>query len=209
MTWHDFIDAVSQRTGLEDRHLAEKAALATVAVLGERLPRIDVEPVAEALPPRLADALRAGDHQGEFDREVFFDRVAHLEGVPVGRAMEHATVVCQVIADGVDAEGHQHLVQHLPAELASLFDYDQARPYHPPGAGHVPHRVRDLAHGDAGSRNPLATGRPPAHEHSVARESNPHGDSKLSSGATSQERHRETLSRGEPGSGKPISDSRD
>jgi uncharacterized protein (DUF2267 family) len=209
MTWNAFIDAIVQRTGLDDRHLAEKAAIATVTVLGERLPRIDVDPVAEHLPARLAAALRAGDHQGEFDRDVLFERVARLENVPIGRAIEHATVVCQVIADSVDAEGHRHLIQHLPADLASLFDYDQARPYHPPAAGHTPHRVRDLAHAEGGSRNPIATGRPPAHEHSVAREDNPHGDSKLSSGATGQQRHGETLARGEPGSGKPISDSRD
>lgn len=209
MSWDQFIDAVAGRAGLKDRHLAEKAALATTTVLGERLPRIDVDAIADQLPERLGQALRAGDHRGEFDRAILFGRIAQLEGVPIGRAVEHATVVCQVIADTVDAEGRTHLTQHLPDDLAALFDYDQARPYHPPAAGLQPHRVRDLAHAEPGSRNPLSTGRPPAHEHSVARADNPHDDSKLSSGATSQERHGETLSEGEPGSGKPISESTD
>ena len=114
------IEAVRERSGLSADG-AERAIVATLGVLAERLLEIDAHALASRLPPAWARVFaRGGDR--EFDLDGFYDRVSEREGVGRVQALEHAQVVCQVLASSLDEIGRQHLALHLPEAWRQLFD---------------------------------------------------------------------------------------
>ncbi len=214
----DLVEEVRRRTGLDDGQRTEAAISAVLSVLRERLEDAEVELLAPELPEPFARRLREGDYLWDFGLEVFYERVAARMAAEPGLAREVSQVVGQVLAEHTAEEPLERLQAHLPDEWRELLS-----PRAPSGAsvdrvdpaewahGHLVEapRPRDtLATGRPGSTRPVSEARPePAHTHSVARESNPHGDTKLSSArGLTQERMRESLADAArpPGPVRPI-----
>lgn len=188
-----------------------KAIEATIEALGVALTPDERRAVSEHLPVVLRPILETSARLPDLDLEGFFERVGSREGIGLGRAREHAQVVCRALVEILPSEATIALQKHLP-RLALLFELP--KPTSPPDA---PERMdhpsmpgppsdHTLACGRPGSRHPLSEARPErAHTHSVARSDNPHGDTKLSSAhGLTQERERETLATGRAGTKNPL-----
>jgi len=183
------------------------AIRATVTTLGELLLPEDLGPVAAALPDGLAPLLRKRKLPGTFDVAEFIDRVRRRERVSLGFAREHAQVVCRALGEVLSEDACRKLDRALPDSIAALL---RPPPPDAPAPGHhlgqKPGR-HTLASGKPGSEHPISEShRETAHTHSVAREANPHGDSKLSSSAgMTQERLDESLATAHPNSRRTLS----
>lgn len=207
MTHEELIQRISDRTGLDSRE-AERAAFAVLSVIGERLSRRAAEELAGELPIRIGGFLFGRDHGQEFGLQELHARVAAREDVRLGFAIEHTAVICETVAEALSAGALYCLRQALPEEMARLFTL-------PPRAPRF-ERIRvdahrhTLAEGRPGSGRPLYAARfDRAHSHSIALADNPHADTKLSSSpGLTQERERETLATGKPGSDRPLSETR-
>ncbi len=166
--------------------------------------------MARLLPEWLGSVVARGAFRGDIGADGLYRRVAARFGVDVGRAVEVTKLACAAVAHGVDEDLVAALRRHLPASIGELFvdrphEADRPLPEHrerplPGGEG------RTLATGKAGSHHPVSESAP-GHRDSVARSSDPHGDSKLSSSrGLLQERNRETLATGRSGSKHPVSE---
>jgi hypothetical protein len=107
---------------------------------------------------------------------------------------EHVDVVLRALGEILDADVRARLRRALPEALARQLEvpeHGEPPPYGPPRSA-PPHT---LASGRPGSRHPLSEGAPSrGHEHSVARNSDPHAETKLSSAhGLTQERFGESL----------------
>ncbi len=207
---HDaFVRTVAARGGFEGLDGAERAAEATLEVLGERLSAADVMGLAEDLPKPLARILRRASHGQDFELAELYRRVGEREGISLGVAVEHAGIVCRVLREAVGDGSRTRLETHLPEPLAALFtelpSFEPPPPHH-----HHPHEGRrpTLSTGRPGGVHPLSeTHANRTQRGSVARASDPHADIKLStSEGTSVERDRRTLATGAPGSARPVSE---
>ena len=210
MLYQDFFDQVMSRAGFDRRADGERAIAAVLETLGACLGARE----REALAGELAEALRAPltrhEPAGGFDRAELFSRVALRENVALGFAIEHTEVVCELIAEALPDGALDVLRAEVGAELAALF-VRRASPRlpHPPPHRHplaVDAPDMSLSGGRPASFQPLSEARPEdGQTHSVARESNPHADSKLSSSpGLTQERLGESLAAGRVGSKHPI-----
>lgn len=209
MKYEPFVAEVAARLGLSVRSEAEHAIDATLSVLGAHLPEPHAAAVTKQLPIELAQMLHGRSYRGDVELADFYAEVREAEGVPMGFAMEHALVVCQVLAEAVDLEARKHLSVHAPRSMAPLFtlrSMPAAAPPHLsehivlPGSGHT------LASGRPGSEHPLSEAVGAGHRDSIARSDDPHADVKLSSTrGMSSERYRETLASGMPGSKRSLS----
>jgi uncharacterized protein (DUF2267 family) len=110
-----FLTTIRQRTGL-DRDHAERAAMAVLQTLAERVPRARLEELAEDL----ADPLRFWLLQDATDRpealpvEEFVRRVAEREEVDPGTAARHARAAMHAVARIAPAYELDDLVDELP-----------------------------------------------------------------------------------------------
>ena len=203
-----FVAEVARQGGFARTADAEAAVEATFEALGAVLVPSERRSVAESLPEDLRALLDSSEHTPDLDLEQFYGRIQRHERVLLGRAREHAQIVCRALVNSLSPETLTLLRRHLPA-LKPLFDDDEL-PASQPEAEIL--RARNppdahLATGRPGSRHPLADARPQrAHSHSIARSDDPHADTKLSStrGLT-QERENETLATGRPGAKRPLS----
>jgi uncharacterized protein (DUF2267 family) len=205
-----FIDRL-MRDGIPDRATAERAARATLATLGERLTEEEARGVADALPGALARTLRDASYDSDFDDAELYERVRRREGAPAGAAREHAQVVLRALGEVIDDDVRTRVTRALPRSVAELLE-PRAPVEAPPHAeaAHAP-PITTLAAGKPGSRHPIAEARPDlAHSHSVAREDNPHGETKLSSArGLTQERLGDAIAAARPGPARPISEASD
>src|SRR4051812_45211738 len=117
----DFIGEVARLGGFTRRTEAKRATVATLAVLGERLATEQSRLLAEELPPELARVLRRAVHDRDFELEELYARVAQREKVELGFGIEHAQVVCEVMAKSLREDSVQRIRQHLPEAIAALF----------------------------------------------------------------------------------------
>jgi uncharacterized protein (DUF2267 family) len=198
MTHDEFLSRVAEHAGFSDPEAAASTVHSVLGVVGERLRRADVEALGEDLPDRLTEALRGAVHGQDFDLAELHARVARREQVRPGFAVEHTGVVCQVLAESLSPALLHRLRDALPEPMGALFTpRESAEPFE---YVHLDPSRRTLAEGRPGSRHPLSEAHPErAHSHSVARDSNPHEDTKLSSSAgLTQEREHETLATGHP-----------
>lgn len=198
MRYDEFLSRVSEHTGLSTPEEAEHTVRAVLGVLGERLNRSEVEALAEGLPARLSGMLRDVPHGQDFDLAEFHARVAGREHVRPGFAVEHAGVVCQVLAEALSPATLHRLREAVPEPMGALFT--PREPVEHFEYVHLDPTRGTLSEGRPGSRHPLSETRPErAHTHSVLRADNPHEDTKLSSSAgITQEREHETLATGRP-----------
>jgi hypothetical protein len=148
---------------------------------------MEVAAIARHLPAGVAASLAAVNAPRSLSLDELFERSAAREGVEVGFGREHAAVVLGCLGRALGDDARALLRRHLPPAIGALLeprpddapddaeDDVRAEPWR--GA-----RGRDLASGRPGASAPLSEAAPRgAHTHSVARASNPHGDTKLSS----------------------------
>ena len=128
------------------------------------------------------------------------DRTAARAGVHRSRAVEVAGVVAATLGEGENPL--RFLAPDCPPDIADLFfSHPEAQalpraPAHAPEP-HVTDERRTLSSGRPGAVHPLAVSQPTAQHGSVV-EPDPHGASKLSSGATTLEQSARTLATGAP-----------
>lgn len=207
MDYQRLLEEVQTRAALADREAAERAVLATVESLGERLLPLDAAAVASEIPLPLADALRRRLNPGEFGLPELYQRVASREGVPLNFAREHAIAVCLELGRWLDRDANFHLRERLPDDFAELLRPPPS-PWELANARIRGRNGRTLAEGRPGSEHPLSEGRADrAQSQSVARSENPHAETKLSSArGVTQEREHQTLAEGHTGSDRPVSE---
>jgi uncharacterized protein (DUF2267 family) len=182
----ELIEDVRRRSGIEDEGRAALAIAAVISVLGSALTGADADALAQDLPAPFADRLRRSAGGAELvDAHELYERVASRAGTILGLAVEETQVVLQVLAENCNGEALIRARKHLPPDVAALLSRRSTetepppRP-RPPDAPPIVHST--LSRGRPGSSHPLSEASPGyAHEHSVARNVNPHRDSKLSS----------------------------
>lgn len=81
----------------------------------------DAEQLASQLPGPIADFLRRAVSHRSFGVEELFTDVRDREPIRLREAMEHANVICQVLAEALDWDGQALLRPRLPADWESLF----------------------------------------------------------------------------------------
>jgi uncharacterized protein (DUF2267 family) len=195
----ELLDKVMQG-GIPDPAIAEQALRATLLVLGERLTDDEASAVAATLPEKWARVVDQSEYDRDFDDDEFYDRVGRREKTSLGVAREHADVVLRAASEALDEGLRTRLLRALPEAIGRRLRAPEiGEPPPHPASPHAP-RLATLARGRPGSEHPLYEGAPPAgHSHSVARNEDPHRETKLSSGrGLTQERFDETLATGRP-----------
>jgi len=161
MNHGDFVRGVMERTGL-DEDGAGRAIECTVQALGEGLSALPAARVRERLPAELLTFIPEHAYGRALTEESFFMRVAELEGVSPGMAIEHAEVVLQEVVGILDPEAVKLLREDLPPKLIEIA---AARPsYRPPVPRPVPgpkpttraSSGTSLSEGRVGSTKPLS-----------------------------------------------------
>ncbi|HVY48235.1 MAG TPA: DUF2267 domain-containing protein [Minicystis sp.] len=201
-----FLEHVGERAALDDLGRALDVTTATLHALSDALTPDEAARCARALPRSLAGALVGRAPPSVRSIAALVAEVAAAAHERDGVAREHAEAVCDVVAEALDAETRALVVRRLGPELGRLFTWrgDEASFERPPP--HGPRRT-NLAEGRPGSAHPISEAAPVvAHAHSVARNADPHAETKLSSSAgMTQERMRESLAVGAPGPKRSIS----
>jgi uncharacterized protein (DUF2267 family) len=115
-----FLTTIEQQAGV-DRDHAERAAMAVVTTLAERISRSRAYELGEDLPERVQFWLQdATDKPEHFHVEVFVRRVAEREEVDAETAARHARIVFMALARVAPAYEIDDLVDELPHEYEPL-----------------------------------------------------------------------------------------
>ncbi len=125
MKYDEFIKEVQTRGRMDSHFEAQKATIATLRTLAERLAGREPYDLAAQLPPELAKHLeheRAGAGE-RFSLDQFFERVREREeDVDLPKAVYHAGVVIEVLHDAVTKGEMEDVRSHFPAEYDPLFE---------------------------------------------------------------------------------------
>jgi uncharacterized protein (DUF2267 family) len=115
-----FLTTVGEQTGL-DRDESERAAMATLATLAERISKAHADELAEDLPERLGFWLADTEENAEpFHVEEFARRVADREETDAATGVRHARAVFRALARVAPAYEIDDLVDELPHEFEPL-----------------------------------------------------------------------------------------
>jgi uncharacterized protein (DUF2267 family) len=115
-----FLTTIREETGL-DRDHAERAAMAALETLAERIPKARADELAEDLPERLRLWLQdARERPERFHVEEFVRRVSEREEVDRETAARHARAVMRALARVAPAYEIDDLVGELPHEFEPL-----------------------------------------------------------------------------------------
>lgn len=191
-------------TGVHDAETARRLTRAVISVLLEQLSVTDRAWLLSLLPNELVGTttpMHLTQRPADGLRD-FIDRVAAREGLDPGTAREHTQSVCSALAEPLVDEERTRLLARLPDPLTVLFALPLTSATHAPRVARSSSRPRrTLSEGRPNSGKPLSEAAlPDGQQHSLARNGNPHADTKLSTAAgTTQEREDETLSRGRRG----------
>ena len=194
-TTDDFTSHLAAHAGIA-APLAERVAHIVLAGIGGSLSPAIRRLVADELPPELAAQVVAGADLAT----PIEARVCALDA-NAGHARELVASVCRVLAEELSVQAIAAIRAAVPTGIAALLVVPTgAEP--PPGPEPRPDVLAD---GRIGSRHPVSESRASgAHGESIAA-GNPHAATKLSSATGStQERRRETLAEGRPGSPRPL-----
>jgi hypothetical protein len=168
----DLIAHVSAHAGLD---VDARTVDGVLAALGARLSDATRSLVASELAAEQARALAGGALASRTDREL-------------------VASVCHALAESLSDDALGAIRRELPA-LAGLFESAPALELEGRPTG------RTLAGARPGSAHPLAMSRPPGAQAGSVGDENPHGDTKLSSGASASQ---ESIAEGTGGSKRPI-----
>ena len=192
------LDRLAER-GLTDDVNARAVLHATLAVLGDRPVEDEARALAEVLPDELAMLVATSGYDSDFGDDELFERVSRRAHERSGRAREEAEIVLGVLGDCLAADRRHRIARGLPELAARLVEGDRDLGEPPPYADpqRAP-RVATVASSRPGSTHPLSEAAPPSGQtHSVARNPEPHEDTKLSAAkGLTQERFDETLGTG-------------
>jgi uncharacterized protein (DUF2267 family) len=206
MRYRQIVDDVVARGGFASRADAERLIEATLAVLSERLIKLDRQALADALPAALGQKVAEVSVYVRYGAEGFYERVLRRVGGRLGEVVERTQVVCQVLSESLDGELLARLRRHLPHRLTYLLEPSPSTaavsaPRDP--ARHATGRTT-LSSGRPGSQHPLSEAPPRSSQrHSVVSESNPGEARKLSSAGDDDGG---TLGSGRGGSSRPLSE---
>lgn len=193
------LERIGALTGISDSDARRRLVKAVTGALAEQLPKADRAWLGQVLPAGLYEAPADSAAAPAPGLLALKDRVAAASGVTLPTALEHAQCVCCALAEVLEPDQLAHLIHRVPDDCVELFEEEDSESA-PVDEGRAigTRRRRTLAEGKPGSEHALATAVPPtrAQPESVARSSNPHGDTKLSSTeGTTQEREEKTIAR--------------
>jgi uncharacterized protein (DUF2267 family) len=115
-----FLSTIQTQIGV-DRDRAERAAMATIETLAERISKLRAQELAEDLPERLRFWLQDAKDQPEaFGVEDFVQRVAEREETDTDTAARHARAVLRALARVAPAYETDDLIDELPPEYEPL-----------------------------------------------------------------------------------------
>jgi len=118
---------------------AARAITATLATLGECLPREQARDLAAQLPVSLQGPLVDTSEEAEvLGVQEFLRRIADRERVSPSEAFDHARAVLDALTEAVTGHELQRVRACLPAEFAELFE--------PPAAARWPQTHRQRPH---------------------------------------------------------------
>jgi uncharacterized protein (DUF2267 family) len=212
MRYNEFLNHIKTHTGLASVDKAEELASATLEVLGQLMFNTDRRLVVTYFPQSIQNAVLAHPPEQDFGWEEFYGRVAAKTGHDPHATMEQVQVVLQALSALMGVEGWTLLLLRLPAAYArvlqaqeSAFEDHQSPPPLKGVQVTVSSNGSTLATGRAPTDQPISDARADlAHSNSVARNSNPRKDRKLSSCDGIPTRGT-SLSTGEPGSSRSLS----
>jgi uncharacterized protein (DUF2267 family) len=116
----ELIAAIRDNSDLDDPEAVERAAHATLTVLGLRLAGGEPIDLGNQQPTSLARSLAAVGEGEQFSLDEFYDRVGQLEGVGHDDARRHARAVMAGVRAAVDDNEWENMLAALPTEYADL-----------------------------------------------------------------------------------------
>jgi uncharacterized protein (DUF2267 family) len=122
MRYDEFIGRVQNRARLPWKGDAEKATVAVLETLAERLAGGEPGDLASQLPSELGEVVRSAEgRQRKYTLDEFFQRVAEREGQNLPDAVFHARAVVEVLGQAVSAGEMRDIREQLPKEWDPLF----------------------------------------------------------------------------------------
>jgi uncharacterized protein (DUF2267 family) len=115
VSYDKFFAEVQKRTGTASRDDLERTIATTLELLGQRLRTVDAEAVAAQLPLPLRDQLSGSTEPTELSVDDFMRQLR--QRVRRDRALEHAQVICRVLAETLNEQARAHLRMHALAPL--------------------------------------------------------------------------------------------
>lgn len=127
MQYSEFIDRVTERTGLEERE-AKRLVQATFETLSDRLAGGAPSNLGSELPEPVKSYL-SEEGKGEiFDIAEFERRVASRAKIGTDTALEQAGAVIGTVREAVDATVVDRVVDQLPDDYAAIFSAEEIAP---------------------------------------------------------------------------------
>jgi uncharacterized protein (DUF2267 family) len=120
MRYDEFIKEVEERTGAADRQEAERAAVAVVQALSERLAGGEPEDLLSQLPKELKERVRPIPKSNPMEPDEFVERVAHELEVSPEEGREAVRGVFQVLREAVTPGEFDDVMSQLDPEYAQL-----------------------------------------------------------------------------------------
>jgi uncharacterized protein (DUF2267 family) len=120
MKYHEFLQAVEQETGIDDREEAERTAVTVLQALCDRLTGEEANDLLSQLPEPLKHEVAVSPSPAKIDANQFVSRTAHELEISPDEARARVRGVFAVIQRAVTpGEFHDVLVQ-LPSGYAEL-----------------------------------------------------------------------------------------
>jgi uncharacterized protein (DUF2267 family) len=121
--YDEFIKSVQNQAQVDSREAAEKAVVATLETLKERIVGDEASQLAAQLPENLAKHLRGregqfGDH---FKLDEFYNRVSQKEGVDRSTAATHVKAVFSVLNTAVTPGEFEDVKLNFSEDYSELF----------------------------------------------------------------------------------------
>jgi uncharacterized protein (DUF2267 family) len=121
--YDEFIKQVQNQAQVNSREAAEKAVVATLETLKERIVGDEASQLAAQLPENLAKHLRGregqfGDH---FKLDEFYNRVSQKEGVDRSTAATHVKAVFSVLNTAVTPGEFEDVKLNFSEDYSELF----------------------------------------------------------------------------------------
>ncbi len=214
MDYDQLLRRVREHTGLSDSSLVESVVRAVTEALGALIDHAHRDSIAARFPDELAPLLRRRAPEPDPSGATFLRLVHKSERLPIGFAAEHGTAVLEAIGSELHPEERRQLASLLPVEMRDWLEPrvfrspppssqpTQPHPAHPEGGHH-------LADARPGSEHPVSEAAPSrAQSESIAANPDPHAGERLASAhGLTQEREREDLAEGQPGSERSLAES--
>lgn len=120
MNDQDLISVIQQNSGFDDRAEVERAAYATLTVLGLLLAAGQPVRLRNQLPPSFDKSLTTTDKGERFSLDVFYDLVGQFEGSTDDDARRHAQAVMAGVRTAIEPREWDAMLDQLPGDYADL-----------------------------------------------------------------------------------------